>query len=220
MGIIKPLTLSLAIASGSLTIARDAVFITSGVTLEPGSALWAWLRVCFVISSGIVWVQQHKRIKSLESRLAPRLKIENLQWRDWPIARHGFTGREYYFDVRNLSQIESLEGVRVDLVTMQPDPIGFLGTTPLHIKHESYGVREFSINPGSVKQIDLITGPVNDPKSQQAMTVAHTVQTEQFPIPFGRYRLTVRVSAKNAPPEIAIFEAMIDNNGEIICVVL
>ena len=97
---------------------------------------------------------------------------------------------------------------------MQPDPIGFLGMTPLHIKHESYGVREFSINPGSVKQIDLITGPVNDPKSQQAMTVAHEY-TEQFPIPFGRYRLTVRVSAKNAPPEIAIFEAMIDNNGEV-----
>src|ERR1017187_3191211 len=90
---------------------------------------------------------------------------------------------------------------------------------PLHIRNDDYETREFSINPASVRQIDLITGPVGHPKSQTVMIVAHTVNKDRTSIPYGKYRIGVRVSAKNTPPVTAFFEAWIED-GELICVAL
>jgi len=86
------------------------------------------------------------------------------------------------------------------------------------VRNDDYITREFSINPLSVRQIDLITGPVNAPNSQAVMIVAHTVNKYRAPIPNGKYEITVRVSASNSPPVTATFVTMLDNTGELQCV--
>jgi hypothetical protein len=152
----------------------------------------------------------------LKRRSTPRAIIRNLTPRVWPADLVPFTGKEYYFDIFNSSEAESLENVRVEVAEIIPDAIGY-PNAPLHVRNDDYETREFSINPASVRQIDLITGPVNDPRSQRQMIIAHTVNKERRPIPYGRYRITVRVSAKNAPPATAVFEAWIDDDEVLQC---
>src|SRR6266478_860859 len=91
LGFLKFIPLGLALATGSFSVARDVMFLNGRVT-EPSTALLTWLRVCFVISSAIVWFQQHKKIKDLEKRLIPKLLVRNLTSRVWPPVKHGFTG--------------------------------------------------------------------------------------------------------------------------------
>jgi hypothetical protein len=101
---------------------------------------------------------------------------------------------------------------------MIPDAIGY-PNAPLHIRNDDYNTREFSINPRSVRQIDLVTGPANAPYSQKAMIIAHTVNQYRTEIPYGKYRITVRVSAKDTPAVTAGFEVWIEND-ELQCVAL
>lgn len=175
--------------------------------------IWV-LTACFVTALIRHGVAQHKR-------LTPSATIRHLRERVWPpTAYAGFTGREYYFEIFNLSEAQTLEQVRVELISMQPDVIGYL-PVPLHIKHDDYESREFSINPGSGRFIDLVTGPVGgDPRSQQAMIIAHTVNKDRTTIPHGRYKLTVRVSAKDSAPVIAVLEAWISEDGNLKCILL
>jgi hypothetical protein len=142
------------------------------------------------------------------------IQVGKLERRVWPFPHHSFTGAEYYFEIVNSSECEPLENGRVELIALVPDVIGYL-PVPLHIKHDTYEQREFSINPGSTRQVDLITGPINHPISQKEMIIAHTVNSDRVPIPLGKYRLTVRVSAKNSPPATAVFEAWINKDGEL-----
>jgi hypothetical protein len=154
-----------------------------------------------------------------EKRLYPRIKIKNLTPRIWDIKRYGFTGVEFYVDVENLSEAESLEGCRVELISLDPDLIGFL-PVPLHIKHDDYESREFSINPGAIRQIDILTGPVNHPQSQKEIIVPHTVNRERFPLPYGTYRLTIEANARNARKDVAVFQAWVSESGELKCISL
>jgi len=148
------------------------------------------------------------------------MEIRSLTPRIWPAGQGGVTvtGKEYYFDVRNLGETEPLESVRVEVSKLIPDAIGY-PNAPLHVRNDSYETRDFTINPGSVRQIDLITGPVNAPHSQTVMIIAHTVNEYRSTIPLGKYRITVRASAKNTPPVTAVFEAWVANN-ELQCVQL
>jgi hypothetical protein len=169
------------------------------------------------------WKQEREaRIRieeELRTRLTPKAVIRNLAPRIWPADLVPFTGKEYYFDIFNTSETESLANVRAEVAEIVPDAIGY-PNAPLHVRNDDYETREFSINPASVRQIDLITGPINHPKSQKLMIIAHTVNKERRPIPYGRYRITVRVSARNTPPVTADFEAWIDEEGVLQCTVV
>ncbi len=74
------------------------------------------------------FTRQHEAASA--TQLAPhrsaRIEIRNLTRRVWPFDRHGFTGAEYYIEVFNNSELESLEDLRVELVALSPDPIRFL----------------------------------------------------------------------------------------------
>jgi hypothetical protein len=170
-----------------------------------------------------VWKQElEAKIKTEEDltrRVAPKAIIRNLTPRVWPQGQAGVnvTGKEYYFDIFNCSEVEPLENVRAEVAEIVPDAIGY-PNAPLHIRNEDYNTTEISINPGSARQIDLITGPVNAPRSQQVMIVAHTLNAYRNTIPNARYRITVRVSARNAPPAMATFGTWIEH-GELQCVV-
>ena len=60
--------LCLVVASGSLGVARDAMFLVTGsVPSDSGSAFWAYLRIGFVISSVSAWLIEHQRVRDLET---------------------------------------------------------------------------------------------------------------------------------------------------------
>lgn len=184
---------------------------------------WATLAVAgamIFVAQYRVWKEDREVKEALERRLLPKAIIRNLTPRIWPIGQAGvsFTGKEYYFDIYNSSETDPLENVRVEVADMIPDAIGY-PNAPLHIRNDDYNTREFSINAGSTRQIDLITGPVDAPNSQEAMIVTHTVNNYRGPIPYGRYRINVRVSARNAAPITATFEVWIEGK-ELQCALL
>jgi hypothetical protein len=198
---------------------RSAMVVRWAARLTTAGAIW----LVFVAQYD-AWKKERtareEALQELKRRLTPKAIIRNLTPRVWPAGSGGVsvTGKEYYFDIFNASEAESLENVRVEVAEMVPDAIGY-PNAPLHIRNDDYDTREFTINPGSVRQIDLITGPVRAPNSQQLMIVAHTVNKHRTSIPHERYRISVRVSARNTPPVTASFETWIEDE-ELQCAVV
>jgi hypothetical protein len=199
------------LGGGSLLLILAGIiehFIANSITW----VIYLWILVaCFVLALITHGASQYKR-------LMPRIMIGEVTKSVWPAENYGFTGAGYYFDVLNLSESESIENARAELVSLQPAAEYLPLPVPLKIKHDDYETREFSIHPRSIRQIDLITGPVDDPKSQKEMIITHTVNADRVPVPYGKYRLTVSVGAKNIPPATAVFEAWIDERRELRCV--
>jgi hypothetical protein len=207
--------LAIAAAYFSDDPSKSAMVVRWSARLTVSAAIWV-----FFVAQYDAWKEERLARNALEDRLRPKAVIINLTPRVWPANTGGVrvTGKEYYFDIKNTSEAEGLENVRVEVAGIVPDAIGY-PNAPLHVRNDDYHTREFTINAGSVRQIDLITGPVNAPNSQQVMIVAHTVNEHRTTIPNGRYRITVRVSAKNTSPVVAQFETWIEN-AELQCVML
>lgn len=174
-----------------------------------------------MFSAATAWIQQHKRISALEDRTRQRIRIGRLERSVWPFETHGHTGAGYYFSIINLSETESLDNVRVDITSIAPDINYSPPPLPMHVKDDSYKTREFSINAGADRQIDIVTGPVRHPNCSQGFCIVHTVTDEQRLVPdqSAKYRIAVRATAKNAPPATAIFEAWV-GDGELQCIAL
>ena len=207
----------MALATGALSIARDAMLLsrTAVPSVDPHVTLWAWLRICFVVSCIVVWAEQRNKLRGFERK--PQMKVRSLAPRIWLADKYGFAGKEYYFSIHNDSYAEPLEGVRAEVIKLVPDVVGF-NCLPLHVRHETYLIRDFTVNAGSERQIDLITGPVARLKTQHVMVIPHTDNEDRFPMPYGKYLMTIRVSAKNAPAIEAVFESWIDDKEELQCV--
>ena len=61
----------LAISSGSLSAARDAMFLVTGTPTPAdahGSAM-SYLRICFIVSSVGAWLIEHKKVRELATRI-------------------------------------------------------------------------------------------------------------------------------------------------------
>jgi hypothetical protein len=60
-------SLCLVLASGSVGVARDAIFlITGNVPSDSGSVFWAYVRICFVITAVFAWLIEHQKVRDLE----------------------------------------------------------------------------------------------------------------------------------------------------------
>lgn len=152
------------------------------------------------------------------------MKIRNLTRREWRDPR-ALPGVEYYFEVFNSGKGRTIENVNVELVRMEPDPIGYLPVN-LHIKHDNQPPnstefvfsRAFSLNPEGGKQMDLMTGPI--PGSPHPVIVPHIVRAALTSIPNGKYHLFVKATAQDTPAADAVFEAWVDSDGALRCIQL
>jgi hypothetical protein len=221
LGFLKVIPICFAIATGSFSIARDALFLSGNAPPQPPAAFWTWLRISFVLSCGVVWFQQHKRLRALEKRLVPGLKIGEPEKSIWPFETHGMIGAGYHFDVRNQSELETINHARAEIIAIEP-PLPYPPLPwPMKIKHDDYATREFSINPGASRQLDLVVGPTDDPRCRQPFIIIHTVTRElQSVDPRQKYRITVRISGDKVLPAAAVFEVWVKDGVELQCVAL
>jgi hypothetical protein len=220
LGFLKIIPVWAALATGGLSVWRDAMLV-SGHAPEPAAALWTWLRITFVLACGIVWIQLHKRVRSLERRMEPRMVIRRLEYSEWPA--QGATlpcGRGYHFTIENLSETESLEQIQANIVSVQPALSYFPLPVPMKVKNKEYVETEFTINPLSARQIDLVTGPSDDPTSQRYACLITTVRELLTKLPEHKYRVGVKIGAKNTPPVTAMFEMWVDQRKGLQCVLL
>jgi hypothetical protein len=105
-------------------------------------SIYVWLICgCFAIALIKHGAKQHARLQRKMSIHSPRSV--------WPISHYGFTGANWHFVVENLSEAETLEEARANIVSISP-PLDYpLMPKPMKIKDENYDVRSFSINPTS-----------------------------------------------------------------------
>lgn len=117
----------------------------------------------------------------------------------------------------------SLECVRAELVSIDPAVIDIL-PFPLHIRHINYCIAETFINPGCSRKFDLATGPDHNTVSQPVIVIPCIMGGDRgfvmngAQIPYGRYRLNVKVSARNCPPVDVSFDLWVDNDNFLRCV--
>ena len=162
------------------------------------------------------WRKERDRSEKAEMGLVPRIRIGHPQQQFWGLEEgRGSSGMGYYFQVSNLSASESLESVKAQLVSMEPDEAKIL-PLPLHIRHKDWRTVETSINPGSSEHFDIATGPDHNTTSQ-GMVIPCIVDGDRgivnvASIPNARYRLKIRVSARNCPPQDLSLELWVENN--------
>lgn len=123
-------------------------------------------------------------------------------------------GVGYYFEVFNPSKNESLESVKAHLISIDSREINNL-PVPLHIRHKLYETTEteVSLAAGDTVGFDLVTGPYNN---LGTVVVPHVVAgatgvTKCSPISGNKCRLTVRVFAKDCPPQDVSFEVWVED---------
>jgi hypothetical protein len=204
--------------SGLASVLREWIGTFAPGLVKAPSLFDACLITSFVGSCGYAWYLERRQKLSLEKRLAQRpMRIsEEVSRRLWRQPQG--VGAECYIKIINDSEGASLESVRVELIHMEPEAIKFL-PVPLHIKHEDYEAREFSIHPLAFRQVDLVTGPTKSTTSptQTNLVIPHTVKNHVEALPGTEYRLTVKASAKNVSPVEAVFKVSIED-GELQCV--
>ena len=201
------------LTGGSILLISSGVierFVTKSVSWE----MYSWLlTACFVSSLIQHGVAQQKR-------LMPRLAIRKLEYSEWPFPTFGKTGRGYHFSIENLSEAESLEQVNANIIAVEPPLQYFTPPVPMKVRNKDYIETPISLNPLSSKQIDLLTGPSSDSRSQREMFIIHVVKDFLKPVPIQRYRITVQVDARNIRPATAIFEAWVDEKEGLKCMLL
>jgi hypothetical protein len=201
-GILRVVPITPGVATGAASIGRDFLFLTDR-TPEPHTAFWAWLRVSWAIAFSIAWLQEHRRVKSTELKLKPKLRIlSKVHEQTW---MHEL-GRAYayYIEIVNDGEAGTVENVNVRLDQIEPE-VSNLNWLPvhLHLKHDNRPINssnfvnrtEFDLHAGDRRQVDLVSAVVNSP----TITVEHIVQGVNASVPPGRYKFTVIAVGRNVP---------------------
>jgi hypothetical protein len=151
-------------------------------------------------------------------KMQPKIRTGPVLQHFWGLDEgRGSTGTGYYFDVFNDGASESMECAQAQLVEMQPDVIGILPVA-LHARHKDYFTTETFISAGSSQGFDLVTGPDHGERAQRTVIIPYVLDGDRgkslgSPIPSdGRYRLRVRISAKNCAPRDVGFEIWVEDN--------
>ncbi len=176
--------------------------------------LW-FLVASFVIALMVQGADQYRRLQ-------PRLVIRDLERSEWPFERFGYTGVGYHFSVESLSEAQSLEEVQAQITSIDPVPSYIPLPIPMKIKHRNWDVKQISLPPQWKEQIDLIVGPNSDPRSKQPLRIVYNADPKEGweDLPSGKYRIGVRVGAKNIKPVTAVFEAWVAEDGDLRCILL
>jgi hypothetical protein len=150
----------------------------------------------------------------------PGLKIGIAQQHSWPLEEgRRSTGTGYYFQVTNLSESETLESVRAQIMSIEPNEVKTLTfPLPMHIRDLDYKTAETSLNPKAIIGFDIATGPDRGVSSQKQLLIPCVAGgdrgwTPAVPIPTaGHYRMKVIVSANNCPAEDTELDIWIEND--------
>jgi hypothetical protein len=139
-------------------------------------------------------------------KMRPRFEIRPPKQHFWGDAAHrGSTGTGLYFEVFNPSLSESLECVRVELISIEKQPTSMNGLLPfpLHIRHLNYCIAETFINPGCTRGFDFATGPDHNANPQRVIVIPCIMGGDRgferngIPVPYDSYCLRIRVSARH-----------------------
>ena len=96
------------------------------------------------------------RAEQAEKKLNLGLRIGIAKSKTWSLEEgRGVTGIGYFFSVSNISESETVELVKAELIGIEPDEVKIL-PLPLHIRHADYETLEMSVHAsttGSYKNI-------------------------------------------------------------------
>jgi|SRR5437773_4118306 len=121
-----------------------------------------------------------------------------------------------YFDVQNLSELESLRNVNVSLESIDPPAAG-LPWLPvcLQIKHDRSvpATTNFTLNAQQKRQIDLVTAFVGSAE----ISVCHTAIGAATVVPSSKQTLTILATAEGVTAVRRRFRVCIDSDGILQC---
>ena len=197
-------------------------FIYAAVTGQ-GFSRSGWLMILML---AIIGAQFWHGLMQFE-RMQPSIEVHRPEQHFWPLKeQRGSSGTGYYFQISNISSTESIEHVRAELTAIEPEPPSLNGFLPfaLHIRHLNYCVAETFMNAGCSRAFDLATGPDHNTVSQQTIIIPGIIGGDRgytaygIPIPFGRYHMTVRISAQHCAPIDREFDLWTDDDNFLRCV--
>jgi hypothetical protein len=208
-----------ALGGGSALIVLFALY--QGIS---GKSIPGYLYVVVAIVSVVLAQFWHGLVQF--EKMRPRFEVRSPEQHFWGLKERGTSGTGYYCEVSNPSISESLECVRAELLSMEPEPPSMYGILPfpLHIRHLTYCVAETFINPTCSRRFDLATGPNRQDSPQRVIIVPGIIAGDRghiangVPVPFDRYRLTVRISARHCPPMDVRYDLWVDEHNFLRCV--
>jgi hypothetical protein len=188
-----------------------------------GKSIPGYLYVVVVIASVVLAQFWHGLVQF--EKMRPRFEVRSSEVHFWGLKERGTSGAGYYFEVVNPSVSESLECVRAEVVACDPEPPSMYGILPfpLHIRHLTYCVTETFIHSGCSRRFDLATGPDHNVSQQQVIIIPGILggdrgHTLGVPVPFDRYHLTIRISARHCPSVDVTYDLWVDEHDFLRCV--
>ena len=178
----------------------------------------------FILMLAVIGAQFWHGLMQYE-RIQPRFEVRPPELHHWGLPENrGSAGIGYFVELFNPSISESMECVRAELISMEPDSTDGLIPFPLHIRHMNYCVAETFINPGCSQKFDLATGPDQSNVSQRVIVIPGIIGGDRgysnngVQIPFGpRYHLRVRFSARHCSSIEIGYQLWVDEQGLLRC---
>lgn len=194
-----------------------AIVIAVGLIEHAIGRSLSWSQYAAMLVLAVMWAQFWHGLMQFR-RMQPRFEIRYPKQHFWGESeQRGSTGTGWYFEVFNPSSSETLEYVRAELISMDPPEIGVLPFA-LHIRNVNYCIPETFINPRCSRGFDLATGPDHNTNPQRVIVIPCVMGGDRgyvgngASIPYGRYRLDVRVSARNCHPVDASFDVWVEDD--------
>jgi hypothetical protein len=157
-----------------------------------------------------VWRADH-------ARLEQRISIIQVFKQSWSV--HARDATAYYFEVVNKSEALTIRAIRVQLAEISPE-VENLNWLPviLHQKHDNAPLpqraKNFDLNPGEPKHIDLVSAFVQDDHFE----IEHIVSGVNREVRgAGHHRLKVMVTAEDMPALFVWFDVWINEAGVLQC---
>ena len=229
--LIKQLEKLLLIPVYFRALAKEWINILFGETLVGiGFLIW-WalgaptnhaLIVVFVVA---MFVAGYYAWRAEHVRLERKLNVLGLSTQEWRIelglAQGGRRMRSYYLGIANKSEGETIEAVGVQLRTIEPrvENLDWL-PVPLHVKHDNpirpqHYTKNFDLNPGDLKNIDIVSSVVGD----STFNIVHVVPGVNSSVPLSSegHRMEVMITAKDMPALYVRLKAWKDETGILKC---
>ena len=202
-------------------LAIIAVGIIEHATGRSLSGFWYTVALLAAVIGAQFW---HGLIQF--EKMRPRFEVRPLEQHFWGLKERGTSGTGYYFEVFNPSVSESLECVRAELISVEPEPSSLNGILPfpLHIRHLNYCIAETFINPRCSRRFDFATGPDHNTAPQRLIIIPGIIGGDRgyiangVQVPFDRYRLRIRVSARHCASKDLSYDLWVDEHDFLRCV--
>ena len=201
------------LTGGVIAAIEGALEHSTGTTL-PGWAYWTVALFALFAACFLAWRDEHRGRGRAESRLVPVFEFSDTHPACYQIGDNADGPHQMARIVITNAGGSTVDGVRVSLTRLRPDPPGFGATMPLPLlpQHMPLAAPEYTITlaPNESRPIDVF-GVYQQSPGQ--FRIFHAVRWAGHAIPHDDYRADIQAVGNNVPAVTQVVRLWVDGEN-------